>query len=58
MEEKASSLIAAGHNIGKSFSQANDDEDKKQIFMTELQKIAIKLRKEAEEMKKNEEPVE
>jgi len=55
MEKKAADLIAAGHNIGRSFAAANDDPEKKEIFMTELQKIAIKISKSMNEIKEEEE---
>ena len=55
MEKKASELISAGHNIGRAFSQANNDPEKKAMVMAELQRIAIKISKSANDIKKDDE---
>jgi len=44
MEKKAAELVAAGHNIGRSFTAADDDPKKKKAFIQELQKIAVRAR--------------
>ena len=43
MEKKAAELVAAGHNIGRSFNAADHDPKKKKAFIDALQKIAVRV---------------
>ena len=46
MESQAGQIIAAGHNIGRAFAEAEKNPELKNSFMRELQKIAVKMRSE------------
>jgi hypothetical protein len=52
MEKKAAELVAAGHNIGRSFNTADGDPKKKEAFIKELQKIAVRVQSSVREKTK------
>ena len=55
MESQAGQILAVGHNIGRSFAEAEKSPETKQEFIRELQKIAVRMRSEVNMPSKEEE---